>query len=296
VAVPFAGKLADLIPPVAVRLRRDFKLLLTLIRAHALLHRATRDRDSQGRIVATVADYAAVRALVEKLFSEGIEATVPATIRETVAAVEACVERGAGEISLAALAQKMKLDKSAVHHRVRKAIERGFLVNHEEKRGMPARIATADPIPDEIEILPAPDALEDRCSVEATMEGIKKEEAEEDEDFKAERPEPLLPPDPHLNTSTPPPPASPIAYGALRPAATASARRPLLTWKSAPNAGWPILARCCTSWPPRARCGCTGSAADSGFAATRSRRAPSSPCLHITGPPGRGADRGRGRN
>ena len=80
VAVPFAGKLADLIPPVAVRLRRDFKLLLTLIRAHALLHRATRDRDNQGRIVATVADYAAVGALVEKLFSEGIEATVPATI------------------------------------------------------------------------------------------------------------------------------------------------------------------------------------------------------------------------
>src|SRR5262245_12469547 len=39
VIVPFAATLADRIPPVAVRLRRDFKLLLTLIRAHALLHR-----------------------------------------------------------------------------------------------------------------------------------------------------------------------------------------------------------------------------------------------------------------
>jgi len=209
VAVPFAGKLADLIPPVAVRLRRDFKLLLTLIRAHALLHRATRDRDNQGRIVATVAYYAAVGALVEKLFSEGIEATVPATIRETVAAVEACVERGAGEISLAALAQKMKLDKSAVHHRVRKAIERGFLVNHEEKRAMPARIATADPLPDEIEILPAPEALGDRCSVEVQMEGIKKEEAEEAEESEV-GPGPLLPPDPLFNTSTPPVSSAPF--------------------------------------------------------------------------------------
>jgi len=203
VVVPFAATLADFIPPVAVRLRRDFKLLLTLIRAHALLHRGTRQHDPEGRIIATVDDYAAVRELVAKLFAEGIEATVPATIRETVAAVEACA--GVGEISLAALAQKMKLDKSAVHHRVRKAIERGFLVNREEKRGMPARIATTDPLADEIEILPAPDVLGDRCSVEVPMEGIKKEDAEEeDEDSEAERPEPLLPPDPHFNTSTPP--------------------------------------------------------------------------------------------
>jgi hypothetical protein len=97
----------------------------------------------------------------------------------------------------------MKLDKSAVHHRVKKAIDRGHLVNREEKRGMPARIATADPLPDEIEILPDPDALEDRCSVEAPMEGIKEEEAEEDDASEPEQPEPLLPPDPHLNTSTP---------------------------------------------------------------------------------------------
>src|SRR5262249_41358452 len=204
VVVPFAKKLADLVPPVAVRLRRDFKLLLTLIRAHALLHRETRPRDDRDRIVATMADYATVRELVAKLFAEGIEATIPMTIRETVAAVEACVERG-GEVSLAALAQKMKLDKSAVHHRVRKAIERGYLINREEKRGMPARIAIADPLPDEIEILPAPEVLGDRCSVEVQTEGIKKEEAEEADKSEAE-PGPLLPPDLHLNTSTPPAP------------------------------------------------------------------------------------------
>jgi len=206
VAVPFAAKLAGLIPPVAVRLRRDFKLLLTLIRAHALLHRATRGHDSQSRIIATVADYEAVRELVAKLFAEGIEATVPKTIRETVAAVAG----GVGEVSLAALAQKMKLDKSAVHHRVRKAIDRGYLLNREEKRGMPARIATADPLPDEIEILPDPHALEDRCSVEAPMEGIKEEDAEEDEASEPERPEPLLPPGPLFNTSTPPVASAPF--------------------------------------------------------------------------------------
>ena len=63
--IPYAKILAELIPPVAVRLRRDFGALLNLIRAHALLHQATRERDAEGRIVATIEeDYAAVRELV----------------------------------------------------------------------------------------------------------------------------------------------------------------------------------------------------------------------------------------
>jgi hypothetical protein len=42
VVIPFAGRLAKLVPPVAVRLRRDFKTVLMLVRAHALLHQASR--------------------------------------------------------------------------------------------------------------------------------------------------------------------------------------------------------------------------------------------------------------
>ena len=42
VVVPFASRLAELIPPIAVRLRRDFGTVLGLVRAHALLHRASR--------------------------------------------------------------------------------------------------------------------------------------------------------------------------------------------------------------------------------------------------------------
>jgi hypothetical protein len=91
VLIPYAKILADLIPPVAVRLRRDFGALLNLIRAHALLHQATRDRDAQGRIIAAIEeDYAAVRELVADLVSEGIEVTVPKTVRETVEASGGC--------------------------------------------------------------------------------------------------------------------------------------------------------------------------------------------------------------
>jgi hypothetical protein len=200
VTIPFAAALAERVPPVAVRLRRDFQLLLTLIRAHALLHRGTRDSDNHNRIIATLADYKAVRDLVAKLFSEGVEATVPKTMRETVAAVGACVGGGVGEVSLTVLAQKMKLDKNSVHHRVRKAIERGYLVNREEKRGMPARIAIADPLPDEIEILPTVEAMGDCWSVGASTEGIKREMDAEEE---TGAPGPLLPHDPHSNAPTP---------------------------------------------------------------------------------------------
>ena len=42
VYVPYAKRLASAIPPIAVRLRRDFSALLGLIGSHALLHRATR--------------------------------------------------------------------------------------------------------------------------------------------------------------------------------------------------------------------------------------------------------------
>jgi len=71
-------------PPLDVRLRRDFKALLNLITAHALLHQATRQRDTEGCIIATLEDYAVVRELVADLISEGVEATVPATVRDTV--------------------------------------------------------------------------------------------------------------------------------------------------------------------------------------------------------------------
>ena len=48
VVIPFASELAELIPPVAVRLRRDYPTLLSLIEAHALLHQATRKRSAEG--------------------------------------------------------------------------------------------------------------------------------------------------------------------------------------------------------------------------------------------------------
>jgi hypothetical protein len=156
VVIPFAEQLADLVLALAVRQRRDFGALLTLIRAHALLHRASRDRNDGGAIVASITDYATVRELVADLFAEGIEATVAATVRQTVDAVAALNK---GEVSLGQLATKLGLDKSVVSRRLRQATELDYLVNRETRRGRPARLDLGDPMPEEVQVLPAPSEL-----------------------------------------------------------------------------------------------------------------------------------------
>ena len=130
--------------------------MLTLIRAHALLHRASRDRTEAGAIIATIEDYAVVRELVADLFSEGIEATVSNTVRETVDAVAALKK---DEVSLGELAAKLGLDKSVTSRRLRQATEFGYLVNLETRRGRSARIIIGDPMPEMVRLLPEPDEL-----------------------------------------------------------------------------------------------------------------------------------------
>jgi hypothetical protein len=160
VTIPYAPALAELVPPVAVRLRRDFGAVLALVRAHAILHQANRERDRSGRIVASLDDYEAVRELVCDLISEGVEASVPKTVRETVRVVERLLEDNDDEpVATAAVARELKLDKSAALRRVRTAIDRGHLKNMEDRRGRPARLVLGDPLSEEADILPKPERL-----------------------------------------------------------------------------------------------------------------------------------------
>jgi hypothetical protein len=167
VTIPYAHVLADMIPAVAVRLRRDFPRVLALIEAHALLHQANRDWASDNAVVATFDDYAAVRELVADLVSEGIGASVSDATRETVAAVAGLAETTNG-VSVTAVARKLKLDKSAASRRVQEAITRGFVRNEEDRKGHPARLIVGDPLPEETEVLPSPERLREvlhRCAV-----------------------------------------------------------------------------------------------------------------------------------
>jgi hypothetical protein len=165
VVVPYARALAEAIPPVAVRLRRDFGQLLGLIRAHAILHQATRDRDTAGRINATLDDYEAVRSLVVDVIAEGIDVAVPATVRETVVTVQALLGRGHDELGLREIAQALQLDKSAGARRIAAAVHLGYLRNLEDRKGRLARIVLGDSMPDTAAVLPLPKVLQ-CCSVD----------------------------------------------------------------------------------------------------------------------------------
>jgi len=179
VSITYARKLAALIPPVAVRLRRDFGALLNLIRAHALLHQASRVRDTEGRIIATIEeDYAAVRELVADLVSEGIEVTVPKTVRETVEAVKRLREDSNGEpVTVTDLARALRLDRSAVSRRVSNAKDRGYLRDLEENLRKPSRLVLGDDLPDDLQILPKPEDvradMQERASSNARPDGAQ---------------------------------------------------------------------------------------------------------------------------
>jgi hypothetical protein len=161
VVIPFAEELAKAITPVGLRLRRDFTALLNLVKAHALLHQATRSRDEHGRVVATLEDYGIVRELIVDLMAEGLGATVSPTIRQTVRAVEEELgAAGAGHVTVSAVARRLNLDTSAALRRVKVAISGGFVRNLEDRARLPARLELGDPLPDEVDLLPPPEGLQ----------------------------------------------------------------------------------------------------------------------------------------
>jgi hypothetical protein len=171
VIIPYAKRLAELMPPISVRLRRDFGAILNLIRSHAVLHQANRQQDVEGQIIATLDDYAAVRELVADLISDRIESSVSPTIQQTVSGVQSLVATPPEGVTVAALSKFLKLDKSTTLRRVGVAQERGYLRNLEDRRGRPARLVAGHPLPEDQQVMPEPAELQG-CTVADTSGGI----------------------------------------------------------------------------------------------------------------------------
>jgi len=157
VTIPFAKQLTKRISTVATRLRRDVAHVLALIRAHALLHQANRKRDPKERIVAMLDDYRTVRELIADLLSEGAEATVPPTVRETVEVVRT---HGTDDgMTAKAVGEHLGLDKGTAARRCQRAGSLGYLKNLETQRSRPGRHILGSPMPDDVEILPRVEEL-----------------------------------------------------------------------------------------------------------------------------------------
>jgi DNA-binding Lrp family transcriptional regulator len=177
VAVPFASVLAELVPPVAVRLRRDFGVVLALTCAHTLLHRAGREVSEHGEIVATLDDYAAVRALVHDLISDTIGAQVSKATRETVEVVKEITARDDEKYATTGqLVKRLKLDQSAVYRRVSKAIDQGYLINDQDRPKKPMLLRIGESLPEDRVILPTRERVEHAlCTYAVRSEPIEGE-------------------------------------------------------------------------------------------------------------------------
>lgn len=170
VVVPFASALVERVDVTAPRMRRDLNALFQLIKAHALLHQQTRERDDEDRIVATVADYAAVHALVHQVYAENVEQAVPTEVRELVQAVQQMGPDGHADgdgVSIAQIQSKLansgSIDRTSVQRRLKRAFGAGLLIDLAGGgRGKAKRIVLGDRLEyEDGSVLPTPAELEE---------------------------------------------------------------------------------------------------------------------------------------
>jgi hypothetical protein len=117
-------------PKIQLRLRRDVQGMLTAIKTSAILHKARREKDAIGRIIATIDDY----RHAHEAFDEGLARLYKVKTPETaLAVVRAIEEMGATEwdgvkVTVSALMLKLGITgRGATADRLKDAEDRGFI-------------------------------------------------------------------------------------------------------------------------------------------------------------------------
>ncbi len=144
VVIPFAAEIVRGLPTSHDRIKRDFPHVLSLIKAHALLHSATRGRNGDGAVIANVDDYAAVRDLVNEPISQGLQVAVADTIRAVVEGVQSLQKHQHHSVSQAALSETLKRDQSVVSRSVKQAIDLGYLVDNNPGQGRVSQLSLGE--------------------------------------------------------------------------------------------------------------------------------------------------------
>ena len=167
VTIPFAEELAKALPTTHFRVQRDFPQVLSLIQAHALLHKCTRPNTTDGEILATLEDYSAVYKLVNGPLSQGLETAVPDNIRLVVEAVAAMLEGldstewNPACVSQRQLSNYLGRDQSVISRNVSKAIDEGYLANSTQGQGREAKLVLGERQLPQGYVLPAPEQLKE---------------------------------------------------------------------------------------------------------------------------------------
>jgi hypothetical protein len=129
VTVPYAEWLADHIPDRLPKVLRLTERLLMAIKASAWLHQRQRPRDGAGRIVATVADFAAVRAVFNEAFKVDLSGLTQRQ-RETLEALRALWEENPRPdhwVSIRRVSKRLGKNPGTVAGHLKALAKRGFI-------------------------------------------------------------------------------------------------------------------------------------------------------------------------
>jgi hypothetical protein len=113
-----------------LRLRRDVHGFLTAIKTSAILHKAQRQKDERGRIVATLADYAHAHAAYDIGLASLYKVKTPDTVIAVVRAVYGMgAKPGVGvKVTVSALMTALGITgRGTANDRLREAVDRGLL-------------------------------------------------------------------------------------------------------------------------------------------------------------------------
>jgi hypothetical protein len=165
--IPFAQQIAAKIKPLMVRFRRDVGSLFSFIKASALLHQAQRQVDTQGRVVATIADYALAYPIFSRVMAQssgkGVSDNVRAVVKliaeragsagtkPTNSKFQRIAASGRGSevlISSEQIGTATGIGKSAAYRAILAAIDLGFLANNETRRGKSFRLMLKQDVDD----------------------------------------------------------------------------------------------------------------------------------------------------
>jgi hypothetical protein len=174
--VPYADTLAGALPHEPLRIRRDFARLLEAIRVCAIVHQRQRERDAEGRVVASLADFALVRAILADTFRIAVEGLTPKS-RELISTVQRLhaakaaqqLDAEKGAVTVAELMKAFRKPKRTIHNWLKPALELGLLedLNHGQK-GKPLLLQPGTCAVAERSALPDVQVLADACQASVT--------------------------------------------------------------------------------------------------------------------------------
>ena len=186
IVVPFADALADLIPPRATRLRRDFSQIIACIKSHALIHCYRRKNNEKGELVADLdLDYVPVAELIGHITAEGAGIAVSQEVLETIDAVKIATVKIPADDGATAfeVSKQLGLDKSTALRRLRVAAEKGFVVNLEQHRGRPGKYRLTDQEVEAVSLLPSVDEIRGPYQSSFSAMGRKSAQPRNDSQF-----------------------------------------------------------------------------------------------------------------